>query len=665
MGLIDQRISSAVGRLRQARKPSDAMRVVIVGNGMVCQHLCDVLSGGGDERFRITVIGEERYPAYDRIHLSTIEEPERALLADQAWYRERGIELRLGCVALAIDREARAVLLESGESVPFDALVLATGSSARMPAIEGIALPNVFSYRTIDDVLRIRRALVGAKRAVIVGGGLLGLEAARLSLDASCETTLIEASRLLMPRQLDMHSAAVLQERVERMGVTVELDAQLQAIERSDAGLCLRLANERSVSADVVVIAIGVVPRDELARGAQLKVAARGGVLVDDGMRTSDPNVYAVGDCACHAGRSYGLVAPGLAMADVVAERLRGRRARFAGGDSSCELKLMGIPVSAVGQYETDAQAVAASSNDGRRTLLLRDRRLVGATAVGAWDEVPRIRALAEREVKISARTLARFERTGRLFPDDEPGIASWPASAVVCNCRRITKGELELQMKTCGADAVALSSCTGAGSVCGSCKPLLIELVGKKATPVHVPYTRALMAIAALVVLLVGALTVMPAPAYVRSVQHPWHELDVLRASFDFRQVTGFSIVGLAALSLVVSLRKRLNWFSRVSFGGVRALHALLGGLALVALVAHTGLRFGAGLNSALMICFVAAALLGGCAAVASASEASLQSRVARRARRARGPATWLHIFVLWPLPVLLGIHVLAAYYF
>jgi nitrite reductase (NADH) large subunit len=252
------------------------------------------------------------------------------------------------------------------------------------------------------------------------------------------------------------------------------------------------------------------------------------------------------------------------------------------------------------------------------------------------------------------------------LFPDDEPGIASWPANAVVCNCRRITKGELQAQMRTCGADAAALSRCTGAGGVCGSCKPLLIELVGKtSAAPVRVPYTGALSGVALAAVALALLLFSAPSLSSSRSVQDEWHALDLVRSSTDYRQITGFTIAGLSLLSLVVSLRKRFNFFARASFGGVRALHALLGSLALVALIAHTGLRLGNGLNAALMVCFVAAALAGGVAARTAAAESSISARTTRIARRLRRPFTLIHLLVLWPLPVLLGIHIFAAYYF
>jgi nitrite reductase (NADH) large subunit len=408
-----------------------------------------------------------------------------------------------------------------------------------------------------------------------------------------------------------------------------------------------------------------VLPRDELARECGLAVAARGGVIVDDDMRTSDPSIYAVGDCACHAGRTYGLVAPGFAMAETLCGVLHGKRKPFRRGDSSCELKLMGIPVAAVGNYEVDARLVTWRAADGLRTLLVRERRLVGATAVGSWDELPRVRALAEQEKRISDRVLLRFEQTGRLFADDEPGIASWPAAAVVCNCRRVTKGELLQCVQSCGPDLAAISARSGAGSVCGSCKPLLLELVGRKAPPAAAPYSRALSVASVGVLALVAVLLVIPSLPFADSVQSPLHALDRVRLDELYRQATGFVLVGFAALSLLLSLRKRTTWLGRLPFGGARALHALLGGLSLVALVTHTGLRMGSSLNFALFLSFVSAGLFGAIAGWASAAEGGTHPRRARQGRRVRRPMTLLHMLVLWPLPVLLGLHVFAAYYF
>ena len=645
-------------------------RVVIVGNGMVSHGLCVALTSNQRASLQVTVLGAEPYPAYDRIHLSEIRSPESALLAPHAWYRRHGIDLRLGTAVVGIDRAQRRVLLEGGEAVEYDTLVLATGAEPVRPQLSGVEHARVFAYRTIDDVRRIREALVAATSAVVVGGGLLGLEAAQMSRSAGCATTVVEASRMLMPRQLDRQSAEILRSQVEALGVHVKLAAQLQAVDEDAGRLRLRFDNGDVLHTDVVVMAIGVRPRDHLAREAGLAVAARGGVIVDDRMRTLDPSIYAIGDCACHRGHSYGLIAPGLAMADVVANAIAGGRSRFVAGDRSCELKLMGIPVAAVGDYESanherGSRTLSVLADGGRRTLLLDSRRVLGAVVVGEWHELPRVRALSARGGRLSSLELKRFKETGHLFAGASSDVASWPAEAMVCNCRRVTKGTLDACMATCGRDADALRERTGAGGVCGSCKPLLLELVGQKPVHTPAPYTRALARLAIIAGCFALALWLLPAPQYERSVQASFHAVDRVRLDSTFRKVSGFSAAGLALASLVLSVRKRSRLLSRVSFGGARALHALLGGLALAALLVHTGLRLGSQINFALMTTFLSAALMGAFAGASTAAENASEPRRARAGRRLRNPLSLAHVVLLWPLPLLLGLHILAAYYF
>ena len=613
-------------------KSASTRRVLIVGNGMVSHRLCQRLcSDPNHSNHKIVVLGEEPYPAYDRIRLSQSLDQSLGDLAlsPSEWYAQSGIELRTGARVVEIDRQAQLVRTQDDCEFPYDTLVLATGSDALRPPIEGIDDPSVQVFRTLEDLQVLRDAVVSADSAAVIGGGLLGLEAAKVLKDAGLGVHVLEASAQLMPRQLDMEGGTQASLRVDR-----------------------------------VVVAAGIRPRDELARRAGLDVGARGGIIVDDGLQTSDPNIYAIGECALHRGRLYGLVAPGYAMADALARRLTGKRAKFVGGDTSCHLKVLGVPVSAVGLYDQEFTLVGTDVADGRRSLLLDGRRLVGATCVGSWDDLPRVHDAVVNGKRLGEQQLRRFKRDGELWPS-AAGIATWPAATVICNCTGVTRGQLSLAMAETGPDVEQLARCTGASSVCGSCKPLLAQLAGAPPTVSKVPGRTWVMgtSLAALVLAIVHW-AFGPIP-FADSVQVWLHGATKLWQDPLLKQISGYTLTGLAALGGVLSLRKRVRWFSLGSFGYYRALHTAVGSLSLLVLLGHTGMRFGANLNMALMSLFVALAAIGALTGLASGMEAGISGRFSAVARLWRPRLTLLHLLLFWPLPILLGLHIFSVYYF
>lgn len=651
-------------------------RIVVIGNGMVSHRFCRTLRAtSGGTRHAVTVLAAEQQPAYDRIRLSTALNipPADLLLAPQRWYEEQGIDLRLATLAKRIDRKAQRVTTEAGDSFDYDVLVLATGSEPQKPPMSGLDLPGVFMFRDLDDVAAIQLHASLAKRAAVVGGGLLGLEAAKLLTDAGLEVDLVEASDHLMSRQLDSRSAQVLRERVASLGVSVHLSERLQGIFQCDDGLVLRRGRATgdtqptNIATDLVVVATGIRPRDSLASDAELKVGARGGIVVNDALQTNDSNIFAIGECALHDGVHYGLVAPGYEMADVLAESLCGRRRSFTGADQTCHLKVLGTPVSAVGLYDRESRHVGHASEDGgRRTLMLDGNRVIGATCVGDWYDLPRVHDAVRGRKKLSKKELSRFVDTGELWePSAELGVASWPESTVICACTGVTRGTLTMAVGECGGDVERVAKSTGASQVCGSCKPLVAELAGARVDEVAVPGRHAVL-IASAAAIVVGLLVAVAAPIpYAQSIQDPLRAIDQLWRDDLLKQISGYTLVGIAALGGLLSLRKRVRWFSLGNFGHYRALHTIVGTLSLVLLVAHTGFRFGANLNMALMSVFVGISAIGGLAGVAAGVETRLSTSIGAAARRWRGPLTHAHAALFWPLPILLGLHVFATYYY
>ncbi|WP_170229338.1 FAD-dependent oxidoreductase [Polyangium fumosum] len=505
--------------------------LVIIGNGMVGWKLCQrMVEYGANDEIRILVFGEESFPAYDRVHLTEYfagRPLSTFSLAPPNWYEQNRIELFLGDPIVEVDREQSVVRSRSGLRVEYNRLVFATGSRPFVPPIEGADLPGVFVYRTLDDVADIEEYacdFAPIKSAAVIGGGLLGLEAAKAVFDLELDVHVVEVSPYLMPRQLDAEGGAVLRDKVERMGVKIRCGKKLLRIEEvtldppgeaygaaasyraptPDAvdavvseigppmGLRLHFDDGETLLVGMVVFAAGVRPRGELAKVAGLQMAGDGGIVVDDRLqaidrktRHPDEQIFAVGECASHRGTTYGLVLPGYQMVDVLAANLLGAERKFEGADISAKLKLMGVTVAALGEHDGDQRlggnALVWSGGGVYRKLVIRDGRLIGAVTVGEWENLDRIRELLKAPLPLSFWDMRRFRGTGNLWPKSESSpVADWPAEAIVCGCVRVTRGALALAIEGGCSSVEALGTKTGAGTLCGSCKPLLSELLGQ-----------------------------------------------------------------------------------------------------------------------------------------------------------------------------------------
>jgi nitrite reductase (NADH) large subunit len=485
--------------------------VVVIGNGMVGQRFCDLMTEADAPRAQLVTFCEEPVPAYDRVHLSEYfsgKDAAALCIANSEWYAERGIELFLGERAERIDRERRVVISSRGREIAYDKVVLATGSSAFVPPIAGARRPGVFVYRTIDDLDAISAYAKGAQSAVVIGGGLLGLEAAKAALDLGLATHVVEFASRLMPRQLDDVGARLLQDKIEALGIRVHLNRVTTrfAGEGNDGPVTgLDFTDGESLPADLVIISAGIRPRDDVAAASGIEVGPRGGVLVDDTLATSDPDVYAIGECALHRGMIYGLVGPGYQMAQVVKERLTSAcESEFVGADMSAKLKLLGVDVASFGD----------ALNTGRRTVVYQDmvrgvykklvlsdddQRLLGGVLVGDANDYMRLLgvcnaaqpiALAPEELLFGARGAA------------DASSAEAPDTLQVCSCNNVSKGQICTAIVDKEAVTVGkIKSCTRAGSGCGGCVPLVTDILnatlmrlGKATKPrlcEHFAYTR------------------------------------------------------------------------------------------------------------------------------------------------------------------------------
>jgi nitrite reductase (NADH) large subunit len=470
------------------------MKVVVVGHGMVGHRFVEAMRSRDPEgRWHVTVLAEEGRSAYDRVRLSAYFD---GVSAEELTYAvPDGVDLRLGEPAVSVDRAARKVVTGGGE-YEYDALVLATGSSAFVPPISGVDQTGVFVYRTLDDLEAIRDHAKGKEIGAVIGGGLLGLEAANALRLLGLRTHVIEFAPRLMPMQVDDAGGAVLRRYVEDLGVRLHLGAGTTAIRQTapSGRLGLTLSDGAHVPADIVVVAAGIRPRDELARTIGLATGARGGVVVDGTCRTEDPAIYAIGECAEIGGRCYGLVAPGYAMAEVVADRLVGGAAEFPGADTSTKLKLLGIDVASFGDaLRSDLlDIVYLDPANGRYAkLVLSDdaQTLLGGILVGDASAYPTLRASVGGA--LPGHPLA-------LLAGDAPTDVALPAGAQVCSCNAVTQGQVVAAIADGCTDVGALKECTRAGTSCGSCVPLLKQILkqqgvaASKALCEHFEYSRA-----------------------------------------------------------------------------------------------------------------------------------------------------------------------------
>ena len=467
--------------------------VVVVGGGMVAQRFVESLrSRDPAGTWRVTVVSEEDALPYDRVALTSFFDGravEDLALGDTAMWDDPLVALVRGVTVEVVDRTRRVVTTTDRQSIPYDHLVLATGSYPFVPPVQGTDLDGVFVYRTIEDVRAIQEFVQGLAptsstpvRAAVVGGGLLGLEAAGALTTLGAATTVVEHSPHLMARQVDQGGGEALHRLVTAMGVSVVTSAEAACLTGAGSVASMEFTEGAPLDADVVVFAAGVRPRDELARDAGLSIGDRGGVVVDECCRTTDDHISAIGEVACIDGRCLGLVAPGNAMAEVVCDRLLGGTATFTGADMSTKLKLLGVDVASFGDAFATApgalEVVYADPIAGvYKKLVLSDdaTTLLGGILVGDASAYASLRPMVGLEFSddpasyLMPEGLSQPVGAGTELPD----------AVGVCSCNNVSAGQIRDAVRQVGCTDVAqVKKCTRAGSSCGSCLPLVKRIV-------------------------------------------------------------------------------------------------------------------------------------------------------------------------------------------
>ncbi len=461
-------------------------RLVVVGNGMVGHHFVEQMLGAAVP-FAITVIGAEPRPAYDRVHLSEVfagRAPAELALTTREFYQEAGVEAHFGDPVVSIDREARTVTTQGGRRFGYDKLVLATGSFPFVPPVPGADSNGCFTYRTIDDLGEIRAAAAKARRGVVVGGGLLGLEAANALRNLGLETHVVEFAPQLMGVQVDPEGGAILRSQIEALGISIHTGKNTQRIVAGEElPLAMHFADGEVLETDLIVFSAGVRPDDKLARDADIKIGERGGIVIDYRCRTSDSDIYAVGECALWGGKIFGLVAPGYQMAKVAASALTGGDLSFHGADMSTKLKLLGVDVGSIGDSHARSEGalcyrvVDERAGIYKKLVVSADgERLLGAVLVGDNALYDTLLQYCLNGIKLPAQPLSLIAPSGgevvALGPD------SLPETATICSCHNVSKGDICCQIDS-GVTALSdIKSATKASTGCGGCAALLKTVV-------------------------------------------------------------------------------------------------------------------------------------------------------------------------------------------
>ncbi|MEY8746815.1 nitrite reductase large subunit NirB [Bacillales bacterium AN1005] len=460
-------------------------KLVVIGNGMAGISTVEQILKLSS-RFDITVIGTEPYPNYNRIMLSYVLEGSKTLddivLNDLHWYEEYGITLHMGTTVSKIDSDTREVVNTDGSRVPYDKVIIATGSNSFILPVPGHDKQGVVGFRDIADCNTMLDAAKNYKKAAVIGGGLLGLEAAKGLVQLGMEVTVVHLMQDLMERQLDSQASAMLKAELERQGIQFKMGAQTSELLGGDRVEGIRFADESVLDVDFVVMAVGIKPNIAVARESGMEVNR--GIIVDDYMQTSLENVYSVGECTEHRGVCYGLVAPLFEQGMILAKHICGvDTAPYEGSVVSTKLKISGVDVFSTGEFiDGPEHTVISHKDEWKRTykkILLRDNVMVGAVLFGDITDSAELQKLIKQQTEMTDDLYASLMGTGCGGHKKTTSVETMPEDEIVCGCNGVTKGTIVDVITNQGLTTVdEIKACTGATRSCGGCKPVVEQIL-------------------------------------------------------------------------------------------------------------------------------------------------------------------------------------------
>jgi nitrite reductase (NADH) large subunit len=465
--------------------------IVVIGNGMVGHKFLESLVGmDPSQKFNLTVLCEEPRAAYDRVYLSSYfagKTAEDLSLVSEGFFEQHNINIKLNCKAKSIDRAAKTVITEDGETVSYDKLVLATGSFPFVPPVPGHDREHCPVYRTIEDLEHIKASAQGAKVGVVVGGGLLGLEAANALKDLGLETHVVEFAPRLMAVQVDEAGGALLKTKIEELGVKVHTGKNTQNI--TDGDECfhkMEFSDGESLETDLILFSAGIRPQDAIARASDIELGPRGGISINDHCQTSDSDIYAIGECALWGGMIYGLVAPGYNMAKIAAQHISKTGSdTFLGADMSTKLKLMGVDVASIGDCHARTEgALSYAYSDEvnqvyKKIVVSADKKLLlGVVMIGDADDYGNLLQLVLNKIELPANPEALILPSMDGMAKPALGTDALPDTAQICSCNDITKGAICCSVQAGAKTIGEVKAATTAATSCGGCTALVTQVM-------------------------------------------------------------------------------------------------------------------------------------------------------------------------------------------
>ncbi|MBU2713007.1 nitrite reductase large subunit NirB [Zooshikella harenae] len=470
-------------------------KIVIIGNGMVGhEFIRQMLIQPSVSQFTMTTISSEPRLAYDRVQLSSFfsgTPVKKLMLTDENYYKENNVNFILNEKVIAIDKDKKRVYTTSGLCEVYDKLILATGSYPFVPPIAGNDQPHCLVYRTIEDLERIKVSAEFSKIGVVVGGGLLGLEAANALKNLGLETHVVEFAPQLMAIQLDESGSALLKRKIEALGVSIHIDKSTKDISTgTNARYRMMFTDGSHLETDMIVFSAGIRPYDELARSCALEIGERGGIAINNVCQTSDPNIYAIGECALWNKKIFGLVAPGYQMARVAVSHITGGNEQFSGADMSTKLKLLGVQVGSIGDahgHTTGAQCYSFCDETEqvykRLVVSGSGKKLLGAILVGDTEDYSNLLQLYLNGIDLPQSPEQLLIPSHDLNSAPVLGVDALPESAQLCTCYSVSKGDIQQAVLQGCCDMAAIKSSTSASTGCGGCSALVKQVMDSELT--------------------------------------------------------------------------------------------------------------------------------------------------------------------------------------
>ncbi len=647
---------------------ADNEAVIVIGTGPVGIKFVQTLLENENTPV-IKIFGNEPWEPYNRVKLSSFfaGQVEMDELAIGKNLEDKNLVLHNNCEVISIDPVSRTVTDELGNTHRYSKLIIATGSSPHIPNIKGVNLDNIFTFRNMSDIESLMSRRTRSRKTVVIGGGVLGIEAAKAMTRQNTEVTIIDHSLSLMSNQLDETASEMLRDYILSLGIKVYLGQIIKEFKGDTKVEKILLSDGREIEYDTVILSTGIKPNIDLARKAHLSVGK--GIRVNDAMQTSNQDIYAIGECAEHRGKVYGVVKPGLEQAKVAAYSLHGKKENYTGSLSATQIKVIDKQVFSMGDtYEISSvglrkEYVYRDDTKGiYRKIVIKTHGIVGAIAIGEWDELGRIQESILKKRFVPPWVLLKFKKTGNLWPEeDSKNINEWPAATVICNCTGVTRGQLSSEISNGITTLADIGTSTGASTVCGGCKPLVAQMLSGNVQVDPVKGSRNIFVMGFLTTLITLLAIFLPSIPFANTAEVVW-QWDTIWRDSTYKQISGYSLLALSVVALLLSLRKRVKKFSFSSFPVWRIIHVAVGFATVFGLAIHSGYRLGEGINYYLALSFIAVLIAGAASSIVVAVEHKIDLSLSRKLKN---KFVWLHILAFWPLPALLAVHIFKSYYF